>query len=38
MPATFSMVSIHKQRFAAAASGGVTSLMFLSSGLFVLVS
>jgi hypothetical protein len=38
MPATFSMVSIHKQRFAAAASGGMSSLMFLFSGFFVLVS
>jgi hypothetical protein len=37
MPATFSLVSITKQRAAAAASGGVSSLMFLSAGLFVLV-
>lgn len=37
MPATFSLVSITKQRAAAAASGGVSTLMFLSAGLFVLV-
>jgi hypothetical protein len=37
MPATFSLVSITKQRAAAAASGGASSLTFLSSGLFVLV-
>ncbi|GBF98177.1 hypothetical protein Rsub_10677 [Raphidocelis subcapitata] len=38
MPATFALVSIVKQRNAAAASGAINSLMFLLSGLFVLVT
>ncbi|GBF93358.1 MFS multidrug resistance [Raphidocelis subcapitata] len=35
MPATMSLISIHKQRYAAAAGGGLHALQFLVAGAFV---
>jgi hypothetical protein len=37
MPATMSLISIHKQRYAAAAGGGLHALQFIAAGVLVQV-